>query len=88
MFCQQMSGLVCAAVMLTSSAVLAEGPITIGFPIPLFGPTAVCGEPILKGAEMAVAEINAKGGVPGRKLEILAATAKPTATKRCVSPVS
>jgi branched-chain amino acid transport system substrate-binding protein len=49
----------------------AADSIKIGFPIPLSGPTAVYGEPVLKGAEMAVAEINAKGGVLGRKLELL-----------------
>ena len=52
-----------AAASLSPSAVLAEGPIKIGFPMPLSGPTAVYGVPILKGAEMAVEEINAKGGV-------------------------
>jgi branched-chain amino acid transport system substrate-binding protein len=52
-------------------AALAQGPIKIGFPIPLSGPTAVYGVPILKGAEIAVADINAQGGVLGRKLELL-----------------
>jgi branched-chain amino acid transport system substrate-binding protein len=49
----------------------AAQPIKIGFPIPLSGVTAVYGEPVLKGAELAVDEINAKGGVLGRKLELL-----------------
>jgi branched-chain amino acid transport system substrate-binding protein len=49
----------------------AADTIKIGFPIPLSGPTSVFGIPISKGAEMAVAEINAKGGVLGRKLELL-----------------
>lgn len=52
-------------------AARAEDTIKIGFPIPLSGPTAVYGQPILKGAELAVADINAKGGVLGRKLELL-----------------
>lgn len=52
-------------------AALAKEPIKIGFPIPLSGPTAVYGEPILKGAQIAVDDINAKGGVLGRKLELL-----------------
>ena len=52
-------------------AALANEPIKIGFPIPLSGPTAVYGVPILKGAELAVADINAAGGVLGRKLELL-----------------
>lgn len=57
----------------------AAEPIKIGFPIPLSGPTAVYGEPVLRGAEMAVAEINAKGGVLGRKLELLSRDSKASA---------
>ena len=43
-----------AAALLLPVAALAKGPIKIGFPIPLSGPTAVYGVPILKGAELAV----------------------------------
>ena len=68
-----------AAGMLLPLAARAAEPIKIGFPIPLSGPTAVYGEPILKGAEMAVAEINAKGGVLGRKLELLSRDSKANA---------
>jgi branched-chain amino acid transport system substrate-binding protein len=64
-------GLALAAAVGVPFAASAEDTIKIGFPIPLSGPTAVYGVPILKGAEMAVAEINAKGGVLGRKLELL-----------------
>ncbi len=60
-----------AAMLLLPVAAMAKGPIKIGFPIPLSGPTAVYGVPILKGAELAVADINAAGGVLGRKLELL-----------------
>jgi len=60
-------------------AASAEEPIKIGTPIPLSGPTAVYGVPVLKGAEMAVAEINANGGVLGRKLEILSRDSKANA---------
>ncbi len=62
---------VLAACLLAPVGALAKGPIKIGFPIPLSGPTAVYGVPILKGAELAVADINAAGGVLGRKLELL-----------------
>src|SRR5277367_644888 len=61
------------------SAVFAAETIKIGFPIPLSGPTAVYGEPVLKGAEMAVAEINANGGVLGRQLELLPRDSKANA---------
>jgi branched-chain amino acid transport system substrate-binding protein len=57
----------------------AADPIKIGFPIPLSGPTAVYGVPVLKGAEMAVSEINAKGGVLGRKIELLSRDSKASA---------
>ena len=57
----------------------AAEPIKIGFPIPLSGPTAVYGTPVLQGAEMAVAEINAKGGVLGRKFELLSRDSKANA---------
>ena len=70
--------LACATAFLSSAAFAAD-TIKIGFPIPLSGPTAVYGEPILKGAEMAVAEINAKGGVLGRKLELLSRDSKASA---------
>src|SRR6516225_7534402 len=70
--------LLTAAVSMPFAAVAAE-PIKIGFPIPLSGPTAVYGEPVLKGAELAVSEINAKGGVLGRKLELLSRDSKANA---------
>jgi branched-chain amino acid transport system substrate-binding protein len=60
-------------------AASADSPIRIGFPIPLSGPTAVYGLPILKGAQLAVHEINAEGGVLGRKLEILPRDSKANA---------
>src|ERR1700737_883785 len=63
--------LACIAVALCPLTAAAEETIKIGFPMPLSGPTAVYGVPITKGAEMAVADINAKGGVLGRKLELI-----------------
>jgi branched-chain amino acid transport system substrate-binding protein len=66
-------GLMLASTLLISwpFAARAADTIKIGFPIPLSGPTAVYGKPVLAGAQMAVAEIDANGGVLGRKLEIL-----------------
>jgi len=57
----------------------AEDTIKIGFPIPLSGPTAVYGKPILAGAELAISQINAAGGVLGRKLELLSRDSKASA---------
>jgi branched-chain amino acid transport system substrate-binding protein len=70
---------VLVAVVLWPLSAGAADPIKIGFPIPLSGPTAVYGEPVLQGAQMAAAEINAKGGVLGRKLEILPRDSKASA---------
>jgi branched-chain amino acid transport system substrate-binding protein len=60
-----------AAMILSPLASRAADNIKIGFPMPLSGPAAVYGVPVTKGAELAVADINAKGGVLGRKLELL-----------------
>lgn len=69
----------CIAAGLVPVAAAAESTIKIGFPIPLSGPAAVYGGPISKGAEMAVQELNAKGGVLGRKLELLERDSKANA---------
>src|SRR5436190_789890 len=68
-----------AAAMLAPLSATAADNIKIGFPMPLSGPTAVYGVPITKGAEMAIADINAKGGVLGRKLELLPRDSKANA---------
>ena len=69
----------CVAAGLVPFAAAAESTIKIGYPMPLSGPAAVYGGPITKGAEMAVQEINAKGGVLGRKLELLERDSKASA---------
>ena len=68
-----------STLMLSWSFAANAADIKIGFPIPLSGPTAVYGKPILAGAQMAVAEINAGGGVLGRKLELLSRDSKANA---------
>ena len=72
-------GLALAAAASVPLAAHAADSIKIGFPIPLSGPTAVYGKPVLAGAEMAVKEINDKGGVLGRKLELLSRDSKANA---------
>jgi len=79
MFRRHCLALGCAAMMLAPGAAWAAAPIKIGFPIPLSGPTATYGVPILKGAELAADEINAKGGVLGRQLVILPRDSKANA---------
>ena len=61
---------VVTALVLSGGAWAAE-PIKIGFPMGLSGGAASYGVPYLKGAEIAVAEINAAGGVLGRPLELI-----------------
>ena len=70
---------VLAAAALAPLPATAADTIKIGFPMPLSGPAAVYGVPVTKGAELAVADINAKGGVLGRKLELLPRDSKANA---------
>jgi branched-chain amino acid transport system substrate-binding protein len=63
--------LLLAAVLVVPLAADAQKPIKVGFPMIMSGPGALFGEPASKGAQMFVDEINAKGGVLGRKLELL-----------------
>ena len=79
MLYRQAAALLCAIAALAPLGATAAGPIKIGFPIPLSGATAVYGDPILKGAELAVAEINERGGVLGRKFELLPRDSKANA---------
>ncbi len=48
-----------------------ETPIKVGMHDPLTGTYAAEGDSEVKGAKMALAEINAKGGLLGRKLELV-----------------
>jgi branched-chain amino acid transport system substrate-binding protein len=47
-----------------------KGPIVLGMDIPLSGSSADIGPYMKNGAQMAIDEINAKGGVLGRKLQL------------------
>jgi len=46
--------------------------IRIGFQVPLTGPAASDGKTALQGAQLAVEQINAAGGIKGRSLELVA----------------
>jgi branched-chain amino acid transport system substrate-binding protein len=48
-----------------------ETPIKIGMHDPLTGTYAAEGDSELRGAKMALAEVNAKGGIVGRKVDLL-----------------
>src|ERR1700759_3258670 len=58
-----------SATLLTGTA-LAADPIKIGVPVGLSGANSVVAPSVVQSAELAVEEINAKGGVLGRKLAL------------------
>src|SRR5215470_5563194 len=59
----------------------AQKSIKVGMPMPLSGPPALFGDPASKGAQMFVDELNAKGGVLGRKIELLVRDSKADANE-------
>jgi branched-chain amino acid transport system substrate-binding protein len=65
-----------AVVVLAPAALQAQELIRIGVPMILSGAGAQFGTPVLKGAQMYADEINAKGGVLGRKFEIISRDTK------------
>jgi branched-chain amino acid transport system substrate-binding protein len=66
------AGIATASLLFATDLLLAQsGPIRVGFPIVTSGAGAQFGVPVLKGAQMFAEEINAAGGVLGRKIEIV-----------------
>ena len=65
-----MSQALAAMGVLVSTSMLAQ-PIRIGAPQPVTGPDAPFGDKFKKAYGMALEEINAAGGINGRKLEIV-----------------
>jgi len=60
-----------AATLLSAGAAFAQEPIRIGAINPYSGPVALYGDELARGYQLAIDEANAKGGVIGRKLELL-----------------
>lgn len=60
----------CASMGFASSA-LAQSAIKIGVLTPMSGTYAVVGKQVKEGIELAVKEVNAKGGIMGRKIELV-----------------
>jgi branched-chain amino acid transport system substrate-binding protein len=63
-----------AAATLAFPAILkaqSKDPVRIGFPLPLTGPFAALAADMQRGAVLAADELNAKGGIMGRKVEVL-----------------
>jgi branched-chain amino acid transport system substrate-binding protein len=68
------SRLAIAAFAISASASLAWGqaePLRIGAINPFSGPLALYGDEVARGYQLAIDEANAKGGVVGRKIELL-----------------
>ena len=63
------SGVAVAAMMAFSGSAWAD--VVIGIGAPLTGPNAAYGAQIQKGAEAAIAEINAAGGINGEQIKIV-----------------
>ncbi|MFD7432387.1 ABC transporter substrate-binding protein [Streptomyces sp. NPDC059818] len=53
-----------------NSRLFAPRPLTVGLMAPLLGAYGADGEELVKGAELAVAELNARGGVSGQPVEL------------------
>jgi len=68
-----------AAALLVGGPAAAQGTIKVGVPMPLSGPAALYGEPAVKGARMFVEELNAAGGVLGKKIELVVRDSKASA---------
>ena len=65
------SVLVGAAALVFSTAAFAQATVKIGLTGPLTGGSAPLGTSIRDGVKLAVSEINAKGGIGGRKIELI-----------------
>lgn len=65
------SVLIGAAALVFSTAAFAQVTVKIGLTGPLTGGSAPLGTSIRDGVKLAVSEINAKGGIGGRKIELI-----------------
>src|SRR2546427_201672 len=66
----RLAGLVFTASMALAGTAFAQDTITIGVAGPMTGQYASFGQQLKNGADMALADINAAGGVNGKKLAI------------------
>ena len=62
---------IASAIFLLSATILNAQSLKIGAPQPMTGPDAPFGDKFKKAYTMAIEEINAKGGVNGKKLELI-----------------
>ena len=62
-----------SALVLASAFTHADDPIKIGVPVGLSGSNSVVAPSVVQSSELAVAEINAAGGILGRQVELVVA---------------
>src|ERR1700759_1927777 len=60
-----------AALAVTALPATAEEPVKVGMSGPFSGGLSLLGQSVRDGVEVAVAEINAQGGVAGRKIQFM-----------------
>ncbi|WP_223913388.1 ABC transporter substrate-binding protein [Geobacter sp. AOG1] len=72
---------VLATILIGGSVVFAAEPIKIGGLFAITGPASFLGEPERNTAQMVVDEINAAGGIKGRKLQLIAYDTQGDSTK-------
>src|SRR5690349_11567088 len=58
------------SVLAFSGSAIAADPIKIGVPVGLSGANSVVAPSVVQSAELAVEEINAKGGILGRQVQL------------------
>lgn len=66
-----LAGLVVLVLAAWASSLWAQGTLKIGAPQPMTGPDAPFGDKFKKAYSLAVEEINAAGGVNGKKIEVV-----------------
>src|SRR6187401_1310024 len=64
-------GILAAALLCTLTPAFAADPIRIGFSMSLTGPTAPAGKQVLTGLEIWRDDVNAKGGLLGRPVQLV-----------------
>lgn len=62
-----------ALLAVNSTGRAAEPPVKIGIPVGLSGANSVVAPSVVQAAQLAAAEINAKGGILGRTVELAVA---------------
>ncbi len=67
---QYWSGILVAGALLAGHPVRAADPIKIGIPVGLSGANSVVAPSVVQAAQLAVEEINAKGGILGRQVAL------------------